>query len=70
MSWAGGFVSFCIVCIAGAPTAKPAASHADRAWREWAVYPLHGAGINPEPLGDLTHARAPRCRQSLPDAFF
>jgi hypothetical protein len=47
MSWAGGFVSFCIVCIAGAPTAKPAASHADRAWREWAGYPLHGAGLPP-----------------------
>src|SRR5262245_66555846 len=30
------FVSF--VSPRGAPTAKPAASHADRAWREWAAF--------------------------------
>src|SRR5262245_57346263 len=38
------------------PTAS--GSHADRAYRERARYPLHGAGINPEPLGDLAHDAA------------
>jgi len=33
-----------------------------------AVDPLHGAGIDREPLGDLTHARAPRRRPGLPNA--
>jgi hypothetical protein len=45
MSWAGGFVSFCIVCIAGAPIAKPAASHADRAWRGARNPPRHAGAV-------------------------
>ena len=44
-------------------------SHADRAYFERAADPLHSAGINPELLGDLTHARAPRSRQGLLDAL-
>src|SRR5262249_55204170 len=38
--------------------------------RARATNPLHRAGIDPEPLGDLAHAWPPRSRWSLSDAFF
>jgi hypothetical protein len=45
----------------GEPRFLPLSSpHADCTHFERAGYPLHGARINPEPLGDLTHARTPR----------
>ena len=38
--------------------------------RERATNPLHRAGVDPKPLGDLTHAWPPRSRQGLTDSFF
>jgi hypothetical protein len=45
-------------------------SRADHACRERAADPLDRTRIDPEPLGDLTHAWRSRSRQSLPDALF
>src|SRR5262245_46390499 len=60
MSWAGGFVSFCIVCIAEGGSDRQARRFTRRPrLPRKAGYPLHSAEINPEPLGDLRHARAP-----------
>ena len=37
-------------------------SHADRAYLERAGYPMHSAGINPKPLGDLARRELVRHR--------
>src|SRR5262249_12513833 len=65
MSWDGGFVSFCIVLYRrGSGRQARCFTRPPPLTRMEGLSAAPVPGFNPEPLGDLTHAGAPQCRQN------